>query len=133
MASQSGHVQAQEGLEGVVAGTSAICFVDGTQGRLVYRGYDAEVLAQQSTFEEVAYLLWHGDLPTRAALEGLDLARRGLTTEAAILFAIGTLVSAGVGYATVKYFIRYLAGHSLNVFAVYRCVVAAGVLVWWAW
>lgn len=79
MASQSGHVQAQEGLEGVVAGTSAICFVDGTQGRLVYRGYDAEVLAQQSTFEEVAYLLWHGDLPTRAALEGLkaDLIRAG--------------------------------------------------------
>jgi citrate synthase len=79
MASQSGRVHSQEGLEGVVAGTSAICFVDGERGRLIYRGYDAEVLAQQSTFEEVAYLLWHGDLPTRAALEGLkaDLIQAG--------------------------------------------------------
>ncbi len=79
MASQPGRVQAQEGLEGVVAGTSAICFVDGAQGRLIYRGYDADVLAQQSTFEEVAYLLWHGHLPARAALDGLkaDLIRAG--------------------------------------------------------
>ncbi len=79
MASQSGRVQTHEGLEGVIAGTSAICLVDGAKGRLIYRGYDAEVLAQQSTFEEVAYLLWHGDLPNRAALESLnaDLLRAG--------------------------------------------------------
>lgn len=79
MASQSGRVQTHEGLEGVIAGTSAICLVDGTKGRLIYRGYDAEVLAQQSTFEEVAYLLWHGDLPNRSALESLkaDLLRAG--------------------------------------------------------
>lgn len=79
MASQSGRVQTHEGLEGVIAGTSAICFVDGAKGRLIYRGYDAEVLAQQSTFEEVAYLLWHGDLPNRTALESLkaDLLNAG--------------------------------------------------------
>ncbi|MGQ0550215.1 MAG: citrate/2-methylcitrate synthase [Armatimonadota bacterium] len=79
MASQSGRVQAHEGLEGVVAGTSAICFVDGTKGRLIYRGYDADILAQESTFEEVAYLLWHGNLPTKSALESLktELIRGG--------------------------------------------------------
>ncbi len=69
--SQSGNVQVQEGLEGVVAGVSSICLVDGTHGRLIYRGYNAADLAEQATFEEVAFLLWHGDLPTRSALGSL--------------------------------------------------------------
>ena len=69
--SQSGNVQVQEGLEGVVAGVSSICLVDGTHGRLSYRGYNAADLAEQATFEEVAFLLWHGDLPARSALESL--------------------------------------------------------------
>jgi len=56
------------GLEGVVACSSDICLVDGLAGRLLYRGYDAIALAEQSTFEEVAYLLWHGRLPDRDAL-----------------------------------------------------------------
>jgi citrate synthase len=71
VSTQPGPAKATEGLEGVIAGTSSICFIDGVKGRLVYRGYDADDLANQSTFEEVAYLLWHGDLPARAALEGL--------------------------------------------------------------
>lgn len=54
------------GLEDVVAGTSDICFIDGKEGRLVYRGYNAVDLAEQTSFEEVVYLLWHGDLPTQA-------------------------------------------------------------------
>lgn len=69
--SQSSNVQVQEGLEGVVAGVSSICLVDGIQGRLIYRGYNAAELAEQSTFEEVAFLLWHGDLPTRSVLDAL--------------------------------------------------------------
>jgi citrate synthase len=79
MASQPGHVHVSEGLEGVVAGTSSICLVDGTLGRLLYRGYDAIELAERSTFEEVAFLLWHGDLPTRQALASLkaDLLAAG--------------------------------------------------------
>lgn len=51
------------GLEDVVACDSQICFIDGKQGRLVYRGYDVADLAEHSTFEEVAYLLWYGRLP----------------------------------------------------------------------
>ncbi|MDR7518910.1 MAG: citrate/2-methylcitrate synthase [Armatimonadota bacterium] len=68
MVAQSSNVQVQEGLEGVIAGQSSICYIDGVKGRLVYRGYDVVDLAEQATFEEVAYLLWHGDLPTRSAL-----------------------------------------------------------------
>ena len=66
---------AREGLRDVVALESAICTVIGDanlpEGRLIYRGYDIHDLAEQSTFEETTYLLWHGDLPTRAQLDDL--------------------------------------------------------------
>src|SRR5206468_3914686 len=52
------------GLEGVVAAETELCDLDGTNGRLAYRGYDIADLAGQPTFEEVAYLLWMGELPT---------------------------------------------------------------------
>lgn len=57
------------GLEGVVANESAICYVFGEEGRLIYRGYDINDLADHSTFEETAYLLLKGDLPTREQLK----------------------------------------------------------------
>src|SRR5467141_5192686 len=53
------------GLEDVVVSTSDICFIDGREGRLIYRGYDVDDLVAQSTFEEVVYLLWYGALPTK--------------------------------------------------------------------
>lgn len=59
------------GLEGVVAATSEICFIDGTAGRLVFRGYDIGDLVENTCFEEVAYLLWHGSLPNAAQLAQL--------------------------------------------------------------
>jgi citrate synthase len=55
-----------KGLEGVVATTSSICYIDGDQGVLAYRGLDIHDLADHSTFEEVCYLLWFGKLPTRS-------------------------------------------------------------------
>jgi citrate synthase len=69
------------GLEGVVAAKSEICFIDGVAGRLVYRGYEIGDLVENATFEEVAYLLWHGELPTRAQLDAL---RRDLAAAASI-------------------------------------------------
>lgn len=54
----------QAGLKGVVIAQSTICFIDGERGVLRYRGYDIEDLAQHSTYEETAYLLTCGDLPT---------------------------------------------------------------------
>ena len=59
------------GLEGVVAVPSTICFIDGTAGRLVYRGYEIGDLVEHASFEEVAYLLWDGELPNREQLSKL--------------------------------------------------------------
>src|SRR6202011_5700721 len=64
-------VHVSEGLEGVVVADSRICFVDGIEGRLLYQGYDIHDLAEHASFEEVAYLLWHGELPARAQLDQL--------------------------------------------------------------
>jgi citrate synthase len=59
------------GLEGIVAATTAISKVDGTAGRLIYRGYDIHDLARTTTFEEVAHLLWFGHLPNQKELSDL--------------------------------------------------------------
>ena len=56
------------GLEGVVATSSAICYLDGDRGVLAYGGHDIHDLARHATFEEVCHLLWHRRLPTRAEL-----------------------------------------------------------------
>ncbi|HLQ16782.1 MAG TPA: citrate/2-methylcitrate synthase [Candidatus Eisenbacteria bacterium] len=58
------------GLEGVVAAETAISEVDGANGRLIYRGgYLIEDLAPVVTYEEVAYLLWNGNLPNETQLD----------------------------------------------------------------
>ncbi len=59
---------APKGLEGIVATTSSICFIDGDAGVLSYRGIDIHQLATHSTFEETTYLLWFGKLPTAQEL-----------------------------------------------------------------
>ncbi|MGI4827880.1 MAG: citrate synthase [Janthinobacterium lividum] len=59
---------APKGLQDVVANESAICFIDGARGILSYRGIDIHELADRSTFEETAYLLWNGKLPNEAEL-----------------------------------------------------------------
>lgn len=56
------------GLEGVLAGESALCQVDEGESGLRYRGYAIGDLANRSTFEEVAHLLLHGKLPTKKEL-----------------------------------------------------------------
>lgn len=63
------HLTSQtKGLEDVVAGKSSICYIDGHEGRLLYRGYDIAELAAHSTYEETTYLLWNGHLPTTIEL-----------------------------------------------------------------
>src|SRR5688572_22507964 len=63
---------ATAGLRGVVAAQSAIGDVNGEQGILIYQGYDIHDLAENSTFEEVIFLLWNGRLPQRDELEDLQ-------------------------------------------------------------
>ncbi|HTP30768.1 MAG TPA: citrate synthase [Candidatus Acidoferrales bacterium] len=59
------------GLEGVIAGESEICYIDGHQGILSYRGYNIHTLADNAIFEEVVFLLWNGWLPKQAELDQL--------------------------------------------------------------
>ncbi|MDA8078285.1 MAG: 2-methylcitrate synthase [Nitrospiraceae bacterium] len=65
-------------LSGVVAGNTAVCTVGRTGNDLHYRGYDIVELARQATFEEVAYLLVHGELPTQSELTGYGKKLKGL-------------------------------------------------------
>jgi 2-methylcitrate synthase/citrate synthase II len=63
------HPPYSPGLEGVIAGESTLCLVDEGDSGLLYRGYGIADLAEQSRFEEVAYLLLFGHLPTRRELK----------------------------------------------------------------
>jgi citrate synthase len=58
----------KRGLEGVLVAESDLSYIDGSVGKLVYRGYAIEDLAREASYEEVLYLLWHGELPTREEL-----------------------------------------------------------------
>ncbi|WP_285108040.1 bifunctional 2-methylcitrate synthase/citrate synthase [Promicromonospora sp. MEB111] len=66
----------RKGLAGVVADTSAISKVNPETNSLLYRGYPVQELAAKKSFEEVAYLLWHGELPTPAQLTEQTAAER---------------------------------------------------------
>jgi citrate synthase len=68
----SAETKPKAGLEDVVAGSSAICYLDGQRGVLAYCGYDIHDLARGATFEEVCHVLWHRRLPTRAELGDLQ-------------------------------------------------------------
>ena len=97
-----------EGLEGVVAASTALSHVYGEEGRLVYRGYDIHELAGKASFEEVAHLLWIGHLPNRAELnafcarlwsnrdlpEGVMRTLEAMPADAAPMDALRTGVSA---------------------------------------
>ena len=78
-----------KGLEGVVATTSGICYIDGDQGILAYRGIDIHELADHANFEETCYLLWYGKLPSQNELKEL---RERLAAERKLDVAIITLL-----------------------------------------
>src|SRR5215831_3512157 len=76
------------GLEDVVATRSAICTVDGANGRLYYRGYEIADLAGRASFEEITHLLWFGELPTAGEGRGFTArlaGARGLPAPVAAL------------------------------------------------
>jgi len=64
------------GLEGIIAAETRIGDVRGDIGQLIYQGYDINELAGKVSYEEVVYLLWHGNLPNKAELEKLTTALR---------------------------------------------------------
>ncbi len=77
------------GLEDVPAAKSAVSFLDGKKARLEYRGVPVEVLAKESCFEEVAWLLIKGDLPTQKQLADFD---RDLRERRAIHYRLKDLI-----------------------------------------
>src|SRR5699024_12185160 len=66
----------RKGLAGVVVDTTEISMVDEASNSLTYRGYPVQDLAASCTFEEVAHLLWYGELPTSAQLSGFCARER---------------------------------------------------------
>lgn len=77
-----------------------------------------------------SFLLGVPAIGAAAAKEGLHVLKAGLTAHDAALFVLGMSVSAVVGYLTIRFFLRYLAGHSLDVFAYYRLALAAVTILW---
>ena len=65
-------VELKRGLKDVYLDRTQASFIDGVEGKLLYRGYNIHDLAEKSTFEEVVYLLLYGVLPTQAELQELD-------------------------------------------------------------
>ena len=65
-------VQLHRGLREVYIDRSTSSFIDGDEGKLLYRGYDIHDLAEKSTFEETAFLVMYGHLPTQAELDSFD-------------------------------------------------------------
>lgn len=89
------------GLEGVLAGETALSLVDGANGRLLYRGYPIGELAERGTFAQVAEMLWTGAWPSEAHLacsplpdEVVEILRR-MPPDANAMDALRTAVSAG--------------------------------------
>ncbi len=98
----------QAGLEGVVAAETALSLVDGERGELVIAGFSVAELALNATFEETAYLLWHGELPDASALAAFrsDIAeRRGIPPT-----AIDVLAAAAARRADSMDALRMAAG-----------------------
>src|SRR5438270_178792 len=74
-----------QGMEDVIAAQSGISWIDGSAGELRYRGYPVGELAEHCTFEDIAYLLWYGDLPTAGERSELCQQMVAARTDAARL------------------------------------------------
>ena len=73
-------IEIHRGLKGVYFDRSAVCFIDGRAGELLYRGYSIHDLAERSTFEETCYLLLYGDLPSRESLARFEAELKAART-----------------------------------------------------
>ncbi|MGI8968798.1 MAG: citrate/2-methylcitrate synthase [Chloroflexota bacterium] len=80
------------GMEDIVAAQSAITWIDGRAGELRYRGYSVSELVENCSYESVAYLLWHGELPSETQLDSLrDPLRADRVARADLLGGISAL------------------------------------------
>ncbi|MGQ4554568.1 citrate synthase [Halobellus sp. GM3] len=85
----------KRGLEGVLVAESELSYIDGDAGKLVYRGYTIEDLAREASYEEVVYLLWHGELPDAEELSSFESWMAGVRSlEDEVLAEIRELAAA---------------------------------------
>lgn len=68
----TGEITLHRGLSGVYFDRTETTFIDGKEGKLLYRGYNIHELAESSTFEETSFLLMYGELPTQTQLDDFD-------------------------------------------------------------
>jgi citrate synthase len=128
-----------KGLEGIVAATSGICWIDGDAGVLSYRGIDIHELAAKSTFEETCFLLWKGHLPNQAELDNVrkELADARVL-DAAILKLIRELPRHGLPMEVLRTAVSALSfydpdensnEHDANVRKSYRLTSQIAMIV----
>jgi citrate synthase len=98
------------GLSGVYFDRSATTFIDGKEGILEYRGYNINELAGHSTFEETAYLLIHGALPTQAQLDAYDAELKGARELPEPIFDVIDLVKDSHPMDALRTAVSALAG-----------------------
>lgn len=87
-------IEIHRGLKGVYFERSSTTFIDGRAGELRYRGYSIHDLAEQSSFEETAYLLLHGELPSASQLANFDAALKSARQLPAEIITIITTLKA---------------------------------------
>ena len=92
----SGYVTYDPGYKNTGATKSAITYLDGEEGILRYRGYSIEELADKSTFLEVAYLLFHGELPNKAQLDSFESEIKQYTISNEVLKKIADTIPNSV-------------------------------------
>lgn len=128
------------GLEDVVAADSRICDLDGKLGKLSYFGVDIHDLANFASFEETAYLLWHGVLPTHEQLEEMQVQLRAnralpepllammrlLPKETRPMDVLRTIVSALAAFVPDAHNISEAARveHALRLTAIFPTIIA---------
>src|SRR5688572_12937767 len=83
-------VTTPKGLENVPVASTELSFIDGQEGVLIYRGYEAVDLAMNCTFEDVWHLLYYGDLPSDASFERRMAELRELPLSADTLRALAS-------------------------------------------
>ena len=100
----------RKGLIGVYADVSAVSKVMAETNSLTYRGYTVQDLCESCCFEEVAYLLWHGELPNAAELDAFradERANRAISP--ALLAAIETFPKGGHPMDAIRTVISFMA------------------------
>lgn len=114
-----------KGLEGVIAAESDICRIDGANGKLYYRGYSIEDLAEHSSFEETTFLLLNEKLPSKAELDDFShRMRRSRDLKEPVQDMIRQFPPAGSPMELLQSVISYLSGtveHQIRHSATCNC------------